>query len=213
MGDAIIELQQNQDRVYRRLWKSMSADLKHRGFQFKIGKWHRQDGVIKACRNGFHASTRAINAMGYVPCEVLALVEVRGRHDIKSDKEAWQEMRIIQTYDWTKKDSVALAIFSAESVAHLYTAKFPGDKRVARAIEVAKRVLTGDTEVNRTEAAEAARTAAWEAARAAAWAVSAVAECAARSASAAARKQHSDIIESWVQDRIRDHFGDLVKEV
>ena len=110
------------------------------GHLFKVGKWYKEDN-ISICNRGFHASKKAIDAMGYVDCEVLAKVEVRGESETQEDKECWSEMKIIKTYKWTKKDSVALSIYSAELVIDLYEKKYPRDKRPRLAIEAAKEVL------------------------------------------------------------------------
>lgn len=99
------------------LWKSFKADFKneHGNIKWEINKWQQQTGTIQACKNGFHASERAIDAMKYVNCEILALVEVKGKKDEEDDKSAHEYMRIKKAYIWRKEDSVALAIYAAEN--------------------------------------------------------------------------------------------------
>lgn len=104
--------------------------------------------------------------MQYVPLEVLALVEVRGKHQTEDNKQCWSEMKIIQAWRWEKPHSVKLAIFAAELVIDEFEKEYPNDDRPRKAIEAAKRVLKHDTEKNRN-AASAAWSAAWNAANAA----------------------------------------------
>lgn len=148
------------------LYKSLPKNLTTHGFKFKVGEWYKEDN-IKIYERGFHASKRAIDAMGYVPCEVLAIVEVKGKSEKEKDKECWSEMRIVKTYKWTKKDSVSLAIYSAELVIDIYEKQYPDDDRPRKAIEAAKKVLKNDTKENRDaarSAESAAESAAWSAA-------------------------------------------------
>jgi len=168
------------------LYKSLPADIKPNGFQFKEGVWNKIDGEIQICNRGFHASKNIIDAMGYVNCGVLARVEVRGEHEIQADKECWSEMKIVKTYKWTKKDSVALAIYAAELVIDIYEKECPNGKLPREAIEAAKRVLKSDTPKNRAAAARAADAAARAAAYAAAYAAAAAAYAAADAAADAA---------------------------
>lgn len=133
------------------------------GHKFKVGKWYKIDGELEICKRGFHASKKAIDAMRYIDCEVLAKVEVKGKSEKESDKECWSEMKIIKTYKWTKKDSISLAIYSAELVLNNFEKKFPNDNRPRLAIEAAKAVLKNDTKKNRDTAKPT-----WSAARSAA---------------------------------------------
>ena len=76
-------------------------------------------------------------------------------------------MRITKAYKWTKKDSVALAIYSAELVLKNYEDKYPDDDRPRKAIKAAKKVFENDTAENRS-VAWSAESAAWSAVRSAA---------------------------------------------
>ena len=81
------------------LWKSMKAGLVSGSGKlgpWKRGEWRKHPDKLVMCESGFHASKRAIDAMGYVPCEVIAKVEVRGRHLTQSDKQVWSEMRVVK---------------------------------------------------------------------------------------------------------------------
>lgn len=162
-----------QGKKPKRLYKFLRTDLKseHGNFAWEIGKWYKTQGDLSICNNGFHASQKPMQALGYVAGELLALVEVRGESVIEDDKECWEEMRLLKVWHWKKENSVALAIFAAEQVIDIYEKKYPDDKRPRAAIEAAKAFLKNPSEENRKEAAAAARAAAWTAAaRAAAWA-------------------------------------------
>ena len=149
--------------------KSSSGDK-----TWKLNVWKKLDQQPSLCNYGFHCSKTPYQAFSYVQREVLAMVEVRGKKDIQEDKEAWSEMRIVKAYKWTKKDSVAFAIYASELVLDNYEKEYPSDKRPRETIEAAKKVLFKDTAKNRS----AAESAAWSAA-----------ESAARSARSAAYKK------------------------
>lgn len=125
------------------LWKTLKKGLvsDKNNFKWKIGKWYHTEGEIKCCNNGFHGSERIIDAMSYVGCEILALVEVKGENDKEGDKQSWSDMRIVKTHKWTKKDSVKLSIFAAELCLKNFEKEFPEDKRPREAIEAAKNWL------------------------------------------------------------------------
>lgn len=86
--------------------------------------------------------------------------------EIQDDKQCWSEMRIVEWHRWTKKDSVALAIFAAELVIDNFEKEYPEDDRPRKAIEAAKAVLQSDT-VKRRSAARSAAWSAWSAGSAA----------------------------------------------
>ena len=139
----------------------------HGSIKWKKGKWFIEDN-ISICNRGFHASENVIHAMGYVSCEVLAKVEVRGEVIRQDDKQVWSEMRIVEAYEWTKEDSVNLAIYAAELVIDIYEKKYPNDDRPRKAIEAAEAYLknpSADAAYAADAAADAARAAAYAAAK------------------------------------------------
>jgi hypothetical protein len=158
-----------------------------------VGKWEKHKGELSMCKSGFHASIRAIDAMQYVNCEILALVEVRGKHLKQDDKQCWSEMCVVRAYRWEKPDSVALAIYAAELVIGNYEKRYPDDKRPREAIGAAKKWLNDPTEENRSAARSVARSAAHAAADAAhaAYAAAHAAHAAAYAAHAAAYAAHA----------------------
>lgn len=114
---------------------------RHNDETWKIGEWKKLSGGIILCASGFHCSKKVSHAFSYIPGEVVAKVEVRGQSDIGNDKEAYSEMRIVRAYEWTKTDSVKLAIFAAEQVIEVYEKEYPRDDRPRKAIEAAKAYL------------------------------------------------------------------------
>src|ERR1035437_574843 len=146
------------------MYKFLNLDKKkiksnHGNTIWLIGEWQHVDGEMKACNNGLHCSKKIYEAFSYVQGEVLAKVEVKGEHHDENDKSAYSDMRIIEAYRWTKKDSVALGIFSAELCLKEFEKLYPDDKRPREAIDAARAVLAHDTAKNRYAAWSAARSA------------------------------------------------------
>ena len=144
-------------KLYKTLKKGLKS--KHGNVKWKLGEWQKCEGELKMCSNGFHCSEKILDAMGYIAPEVIAEVEVRGKHLKQPDKQCWEEMRIVKKWNWTKKDSVSLAIYSAELVLDNFEKEYPDDKRPREAIEAAKKVLRNNTPKNRNAAESAARSA------------------------------------------------------
>jgi hypothetical protein len=147
------------------LWKSMKAGMKsaNGNVDWKLGEWQKLEGTLDICNNGFHASEKPLDAMGYVNCEIMAKVEVRGKSIKQEDKQAWTEMRIVKAYEWKKEDSVALSIFAAELCIKNFEKVYPDDKRPREAIEAAKEWLKNPSATAESAARSAARSAAWSA--------------------------------------------------
>src|ERR1035437_5272016 len=191
------------------MYKFLNLDKKkiksnHGNTIWLIGEWQHVDGEMKACNNGLHCSKKIYEPFSYVQGEVLAKVEVKGEHHDENDKSAYSDMRIIEAYRWTKKDSVALGIFSAELCLKEFEKLYPDDKRPREAIDAARAVLAHDTAKNRYAAWSAARSArsaryaagsAGYAARSAEYAAGS-----ARSAGYAAIKK----IDKWFNDHLKD---------
>ena len=159
-------------------------------YVWKIGEWKKAEGEIKCCNNGFHASKDILDALDFVKGGILAEVEVKGESDKEKDKQAWSEMRIIKAYEWTKQDSVALSIFSAELCIRNFEKSYPDDKRPREAIEGARKWLKEPTKENKSAARSAAWSAAWSAGSAA-WSAAQSAQSVAESAGSAARSVES----------------------
>src|SRR3990167_1128073 len=112
--------------------------------EWVLNQWRHEDD-ISICNKGFHASKTPLQALGYVEGEILALVEVKGKSIKEDNKECWSDMRVVKAYKWTKKDSLKLAIFSAELCLKNFEKEYPNDLRPRQAIEAAKKVLFRDT--------------------------------------------------------------------
>ncbi len=157
--------------------------------EWKIGEWRTEKPPTELCK-GLNASKQPLDALCYVKGEVLASVEVKGEIIRDVDKWTCEQMRIVKAWKWTKKDSVALSIFSAELCIGIYEKQYPNDDRPRKAIEAAKKWLKNPTKENESAAESAAWSAAWSAARSAAesaawsaaWSAARSAESAARSA-------------------------------
>ena len=176
--------------------KSESGDM-----VWRIGEWQHVNGAIVLCENGLHCSNTIYDAFSYVQGSVLAFVKTKGIHVDDKEKSAYSAMRIVKAYKWTKKDSISLAIFSAELCLKEFERLYPDDDRPRKAIDAARTVLAHDTAKNRSAARSAARSAesaarsaesaARSAARSAESAAESAARSAARSAESAARSAES----------------------
>jgi hypothetical protein len=183
-----------------RRFKFLRTGLKsdYNDYQWEMGKWHATE-CVELC-HGFNCSNRIIDALGYVKGEILAEVEVRGKHFYGHDKSTHEEMRIVRAWKWKKKDSVALSIFSAELVLKNFESKFPTDDRPRKAIKAAKNYLAKQTAKNQS----AARAAAYVAARAAAYVAADAADAAYVAARAAAYVARAALntIETWLLEHL-----------
>ena len=77
--------------------------------KWKVGKWYEYDGDIEMCKSGFHCSKGIYQAFSHIRGEILAEVEVAGKHEVQDDKEAWEKMRVVRSWKWTKKDSIPVS--------------------------------------------------------------------------------------------------------
>jgi hypothetical protein len=153
-------------------------------FKWKLGEWYIHEGEIEMCNAGFHCSKGIYQAFSYVQGEILAEVEVKGKHQTQDDKEVWEKMRIVKEWEWTKKDSVLFSIYAAYLCLDNFEKVYPNDKRPREAIEAAERYIENPTEKNQEAAESAARSA--RSAESAAWSAESVARSAAWSAWSAA---------------------------
>ena len=142
-------------------WKFLKKGLKSGSgnTKWKIGEWSKPIKNLELCQNGYHCSKEIYQAFSYVQGEILAKVECKGKHESSDDKEVRETMKIIKAYKWTKKDSVALSIYTAELCIENFEKVYPKDKRPQKAIEAAKKWLKNPTKENK----KAAESAAWSA--------------------------------------------------
>ena len=121
----------------------------HGNFKWKFGKWYTHEGKLDICNSGFHCSKGIYQAFKFAQGSILAQVEVKGKSIIETNKEVWEEMRIIKSWRWSKKDSVLFSIYVAELVLDNFESKFPNDKRPRQAIEAAKNWCKNPTKKNK----------------------------------------------------------------
>lgn len=156
-------------------WHFLLADGKCRygdGCKPVKGRWLRiPDGISPVmCLTGFHASLRAIDALGYAPGPVVEWVELRGEIKTDTDKAVARERKCLAKADAT---SVLheFACWCAEQalLADRKRGREP-DKRSWAAVRTKRRWLAGKaTDMDLAAAWDAAGAAAG-AAEAAAWA-------------------------------------------
>jgi len=175
----------------KKLYKFLNGmKSEHGGHKWKKDEWYTVKGELKMCENGFHASEYIQDALGYVQGDTLAVVEVDGEHIEGKDKKCWERMRVVKTYDWTKIETLKLAIYSAKQPKEY----FDGDKRIIQdCIYAAKKILNEyeegrDPSEGMIESVRSAESAARSAARSACSAESELSALSAtRSAASAAR--------------------------
>jgi hypothetical protein len=187
------------------LWKTIPQEFKNHGHKWAMRKWFHVDGEMKLCENGFHASPRIIDALGYVKPGWVCLVKVRGEIKTDGDKSVCSGMMILRRWEWTKEMSVKLAIYAAELVLPIFEAKYPNDKRPAEAIAAAKKYLKNPT----AYAAYAAHAAANAAANAASYAANAAAYAAYAAHAAANAASHAAYAEK-ILDKIEKKIKQLI---
>ena len=166
---------------YKFLRKGLKSE--NGNFKWKLGEWYTHEGEIEMCSSGFHCSKGIYQAFSYVQGEILAEVEVKGKHQTQDHKEVWEKMRVVKTYRWDKKDSVLFSIYCAYLCLDNFEKVFPDDKRPREAIEAAEKWIKNPTKKNQSAAESAAESAwsAWSAesaARSAAWSAESAAESA-----------------------------------
>lgn len=139
-------------------WFSEDRTLPHGdGREVRLGITHKVEGEIIPCKNGLHASKRAIDALYHAPGNIVWRVELGDTIVEGGDKAAASERTYlsggIDASDTLRK----FARMCAQDVLHLWNAP-----------EVVKRYLKTGDESLRAAAWDAAGVADWGAARAAA---------------------------------------------
>jgi hypothetical protein len=143
---------------YKFLWRGLRSPVC--GTAWILGEWQRIDGPLEIYKRGFHCCIDPFDAFSRFGCEILARVEVRGKHVLGERVECWEEMRISQAYKWEKRDSLELAICASELVLENFEELYPRDDSPRKAIEAGRAVLIEDSEDNRLAARSTIRVAA-----------------------------------------------------
>ena len=178
-------------------WHWIKADRTLRtGEVVKAGRTYTAVGPLVMCRNGMHASRRALDALQYAPGPIICRVKLRGEVIHQSDKSVARERRVLWLADATTLLHQFACAVAAEALALTECRGERVDPRSWAAIHIKERWLRGlatDAELNAAwdaawdAAGATAWTAAWTAAWAAAWdAAWAAAGAAARDAAWAA---------------------------
>jgi hypothetical protein len=129
-----------------------------------IGATYETEGELKICESGFHASDTPIQALSFVKGNVLALVSVGDDTVDSYEKISARSMKIERAFRWTRKDSIALAIYAASLTLKIFEKHHLEDKRPRKAIAAARRYLKTPSEENRIVAYDATNHAAYAAA-------------------------------------------------
>jgi hypothetical protein len=139
----------------------------------EAGKTYRATGPLELCKNGMHASRRAIDALSYASGSVVCRVEMGGEVIHDTDKLVARSRKVL----WMADATTTLHEFSAwtaEWILDKLEAKgYKIDPRSRAAITAKRRWLAGEISdeelaAAKTAARDAARTAAEAAVRAAA---------------------------------------------
>ena len=171
-------------------------ESKNGSHEWEKGKWYSVDGKLKICKNGFHASEHIQDALRYVQGDTLAAVEVDGDHIKDDDKQCWRKMRVVETYDWSKVESLKLAIYSAKRLKKHFNGNEKIDEKIIEdCIDAAEKILNECEngrepsekllKASRSAAESAARSAAESATCSAAWLARSATKSASWSAEAA----------------------------
>ena len=138
-------------------WKTLNDGLlsEYDKLQLKIGIWYDNNDIkndIRTRKRGFHCSQHVIDIMYHMKPGIVARIEVKGAQSIIPDfikeeylitpgLEIWSDIRVLQAWQWTKFDYVALAAYAAGSVVDVYEKKYPHDDRPRKAVEAVKKWL------------------------------------------------------------------------
>jgi hypothetical protein len=132
------------------------------------GEWLKYDGKLSLCRNGLHASVRALDALLFAPGNVVCLVEIGGEMVQEDDKLVCSARKILARAnaeevlrDFARKCALNVADkWSMPVVVRQWLET--GDKSIRKAAERAAR------DAANSAAGGAAYSAAWSAANSAA---------------------------------------------
>jgi len=148
-------------------WFSAGKTLPHGdGRRIVLGRKHEVKGDILPCKNGLHASRRAIDALGYAPGPIVWKVQLSGTivaHD--TDKCAASERTYIAGGVDVSDTLRKFARLCALDVINLWAAP----EIVVRYLKTGDESIRDAARAAARATAAAARDAAWDAARDAAW--------------------------------------------
>ena len=89
------------------------------GRPLEVGRWYEHEGPLVLCHSGYHASTRALDALRYAPGPWVSLCEIGGEILRGGDKVCVRRRRAL----WAADAAATLRLFAcscALDVAHLW---------------------------------------------------------------------------------------------
>ena len=164
----------------------------------EAGKTYTAEGPLVLCRNGVHASRRAIDALQYAPGPIVCRVRLHGEIQHDTDKSVARHRTVLWMADATALLHEFGLVCGHEALGCREALHGDVDPRSWAILDVKAKWLRGEaTDDELTQAAGAARAA--EAARAAGAAWAAEAAWAAGAAGAAARDAQNMILELMLE--------------
>ena len=130
--------------------------------KWEIKKWKKQEGKLKCCENGLHASLTPLESLNNVYGDKWFIAEYRGNIKRENDKFCANEMRLIKEIPIIVVKRFAL--FCAKQCVENYNKKYPDDKRVSECIRITELYLYGKVSLEELSAAWSAESAALSAA-------------------------------------------------
>ncbi len=141
--------------------RSRSGDV-----TWRLHAWQRLPMLPMPNASGFHCARSRVGALCSGTGSILAEVAVSGASVSYpgGDHEKWQEMCVLHAWHWTARDSIALAMFTAEQAYRVVEVAHPDDHRPRLAVLAIQNWLVSPSSATLTNAEHAAYLAA-EAAR------------------------------------------------
>jgi hypothetical protein len=146
----------------------------------EAGKTYTAEGPLVMCRNGVHASRRAIDALQYAPGPVVCRVRLHGEIQHDTDKSVGRHRTVLWMADATAILHEFALMCCEDALGMMAAIGEEPDRRSWAALETKRRWLADQATSEELSAAwSAAWSASWRAAQSAAWSA---AQSAARSA-------------------------------
>jgi hypothetical protein len=143
----------NRKICYRFVNEDMTSHQDNK-ILWKIGEWKKQEGKLKCCENGLHASLTPYKSINNVYGNRWFIAEYKGKIVKEDDKFCASEMRLVK--EIPIKVLQYFAIRCAKRVLKFYEKHLPDDKRPALAIQAAEDFLDEKIKINELRNADAA---------------------------------------------------------
>lgn len=149
----------------------------------EVSQTYTAEGPLVICKNGVHASRRALDALEYAPGPVICRVRLSGEIQHDTDKSVARSRTVLWMADATPVLHEFALVCGEDALGMMAAVGEEPDLRSWAALDVKRRWLKGEAT---NEELAAARAAAWDAAWDAAWATERAAASAAARATASA---------------------------